>query len=396
MAARELARGGATISVLEASDRIGGRIHTFRPEGFSTEIEAGAEFIHGELPLTKKLMKEAHLKTVATTGKMYRFENGKRTSGNPGGHWKEFYDKLEKQRGDMTLERFLAKYFPGPEFEELRQNVRNRALGLDLADPSALSVMGIRREWLSDETQSRPAGGYGALMRFLLDDSQAHGCKLHLRQRVSAINWKDAVVETDNGKWAADKIVLTSSLGSLQRGDIRFVPEIPQTTALFSRIGFGQVIKILLEFSHPFWESACPGMGFLFTDGGPTFWTQHPRAKPLLTGWIGAQGMVWGNADDDALIDFSLGKLQDAFMADRIDVRQHFTAGKAFRYTAGSVSAGGYSWLKMGSKSAIVELNRGIGGKLYFAGEALHPGTESGTVESALQSGRFVARKLMR
>ncbi len=51
-AARSLSKTGKRVTVLEARDRVGGRIFTSDEGGFSVPVENGAEFIHGDLPLT--------------------------------------------------------------------------------------------------------------------------------------------------------------------------------------------------------------------------------------------------------------------------------------------------------------------------------------------------------
>ena len=50
MAARKLTAAGHAVMVLEASNRLGGRIHTIQPPGFLQPIEEGAEFVHGDAP----------------------------------------------------------------------------------------------------------------------------------------------------------------------------------------------------------------------------------------------------------------------------------------------------------------------------------------------------------
>src|SRR6478672_4724175 len=71
MAAKRLSKRNRVV-VLEANDRIGGRIHTVHVPGFSKPIKAGAEFIHGKLPLTLKLLKKAGINYNAVKGNFYR------------------------------------------------------------------------------------------------------------------------------------------------------------------------------------------------------------------------------------------------------------------------------------------------------------------------------------
>src|SRR5690349_1143116 len=58
-AARELRLRGLSVLVVEGRDRIGGRVHTVRPEGWPLPVEAGAEFVHGRPPSLLPLAKEA-------------------------------------------------------------------------------------------------------------------------------------------------------------------------------------------------------------------------------------------------------------------------------------------------------------------------------------------------
>src|SRR4051812_5174436 len=75
MAARDLSRKGKKVIILEAKERIGGRIHTIPEKGFGI-MEAGAEFIHGNLELTFKMLKKAGLKRNETTGKSWVYREG--------------------------------------------------------------------------------------------------------------------------------------------------------------------------------------------------------------------------------------------------------------------------------------------------------------------------------
>src|SRR3954452_15731748 len=76
MAAKELSANKQNVIILEANNRIGGRIYTIHNNAFIKPVEAGAEFIHGNLHLTRQLLNEANIPVSRVTGKMMRIENG--------------------------------------------------------------------------------------------------------------------------------------------------------------------------------------------------------------------------------------------------------------------------------------------------------------------------------
>jgi monoamine oxidase len=398
MAAHDLSHKGIEVVVLEAENRIGGRIHTFVPPGFSNHIEAGAEFIHGNLPLTLGLAKKARLDYLPVSGKMYQYKNG---GFNPhfgeGKVWEDFYRTLEKLEQDCTLQTLLETQFGAAKYDAVRQQAIEMAQGLDLADVSKLSAKSIRAEWLSEETQYRLVTGYTPLLEYLHNSSDLKKYTLHLNSRVSKIRWESGKAEvfTNDASFIADAVVIATSLGNLQQQKIKFEPQIPEIKSQFAKIGFGTVIKIALEFEDRFWEQTHEDLGFLFTEIGLTFWTQLSIKKPILIGWIGHDYVEkYDQISDAGIIKTALGELEAAFKNSKVDVRQKFKAGAVFRYTKNSPSGGGYSWLTLESRSAIRKINKGIESTLWFAGEAFHSGAEVGTVEAALQSGRSVARKV--
>src|ERR1700733_12561675 len=70
-AARELAGAGIKVLVVEARDRIGGRVYTYRSG--NTHVELGAEFIHGLSPYTFDIVKRANLQTKETNWSPWHF-----------------------------------------------------------------------------------------------------------------------------------------------------------------------------------------------------------------------------------------------------------------------------------------------------------------------------------
>src|SRR3981081_4812086 len=76
MAARELGRAGRKVTVLEARDRCGGRIHPLPATKFGYPAEGGAEFVHGEAPVTRALLREAGLSLLPIQGTQWTGEDG--------------------------------------------------------------------------------------------------------------------------------------------------------------------------------------------------------------------------------------------------------------------------------------------------------------------------------
>src|ERR1700761_9423770 len=76
MAAYELTKAGKQVIILEARNRTGGRIHTLDNISFFKYAELGAEFVHGDLPVTLGLLKEAGIDITPASGEMWHYRDG--------------------------------------------------------------------------------------------------------------------------------------------------------------------------------------------------------------------------------------------------------------------------------------------------------------------------------
>src|ERR1051325_10969747 len=83
MAARELARAGKKVTILEARDRCGGRIYPLPVEKFGYPADAGAEFVHGDAPVTAALAREAGLSLAPVAGKRWSLRGGRLSPTGP-------------------------------------------------------------------------------------------------------------------------------------------------------------------------------------------------------------------------------------------------------------------------------------------------------------------------
>src|ERR1700760_4997393 len=104
MAGRELARAGKQVTILEARDRCGGRIDPLSTAEFGYRAEGGAEFIHGEAPVTYGLLRDAKLSSQPVEGARWNVRNGVFSRDEmPAPHIEALYEVLEKLTSDMTV-----------------------------------------------------------------------------------------------------------------------------------------------------------------------------------------------------------------------------------------------------------------------------------------------------
>src|SRR5437016_8065839 len=111
-AAYWLTKAGQQVTILEARNRLGGRILTLHDDSFLMPVEAGAEFVHGNLPETMALLKEAGIEYYEMEGRMFRFKNGELHKENSFTEDDGLLEKkLKELQQDMTVNDFLDHYF---------------------------------------------------------------------------------------------------------------------------------------------------------------------------------------------------------------------------------------------------------------------------------------------
>src|SRR5258708_13564859 len=117
MAARELGRAGKRVTLLEARDRCGGRIAPLSAAAFGYPAEVGAEFIHGEAPVTRALLREAGLAVSTVAGARWWVRDGAFTQEELiGPHAGELYQALARQTDDLPVADFLLRHFSSPRY----------------------------------------------------------------------------------------------------------------------------------------------------------------------------------------------------------------------------------------------------------------------------------------
>ncbi|SKC75053.1 flavin monoamine oxidase family protein [Ohtaekwangia koreensis] len=408
-AARVASKEGKSVTVLEARPRAGGRINTLHEQEFSIPVEAGAEFIHGSLPYTTSLLKEANISFYESDGATWNVIKGKLEEGDMfPEEWEEFLEKLKQLKHDMSIAEFLDQHFQEQKYESLRNAIIRFVQGYDAADANQASALALREEWSSEEnlTGYRPRGGYFLLIDFLLQECRKQGVAFHFENEVQYIQWKAGSVEvtTRQGeRYISKKILITIPPAVLKCGSIKITPSIEKHMKSIHAIQTGGVIKFLVEFKEAFWEQknsqpyrSMPNLNFIFSDASiPTWWTQHPVPIPLLTGWLAGPKALDDQKDDEALLQEAVESLSYIFGCTIHQLKYQVKAMRVLNWVADPFSRGAYAYKTVNTSSALEVLSQPISHTLYFAGEAFYSGAEMGTVEAALASGTTVAKKML-
>ena len=419
-AARSLAEAGRSVLLLEARDRVGGRVWTRHEIDTAAAIELGAEFIHGQIPQTLHLLHEAGEAALSTDGVHWTLRRGQ---------VQPWTDDLfgQVQRGikkadlletaDLSFQAFLDEGERYGISQEAAELARRFVQGFDAADPTRVSAHSIAEEWgeggMLDVPQFRPMRGYGAVLTALagkLDRDKVH---VQLHTVVNAVQWKRGIVEVEGTfldrpfHVSAPKAIVTVPIGVLQLpqaapGAIRFSPALEEKRDAIAGIVSGPVLKVVLRFRTVFWEELEGGR---YRDASffhspetpfPTFWTSMPMRSPLLNAWTGGPpAALLSEKSDPQIVQAALESLETMF-GDRLpNGKAQLEAAFVHNWQRDPFACGAYSYVSVGHNGdARRTLAAPLDDTLFFAGEATDTTGEPATVTGALQSGTRAAREV--
>jgi monoamine oxidase len=413
-AARALADARRQTIVLEARDRIGGRVWTDRAFA-SIPVERGAEFIHGERADTWQLIRSAGLRTEPFS----RWQ-GRRIVGEDG---RLAGDEILHSRPDLrrilTLEQelavhmgpdcSLAEWLAAHDYSGLAAHIADMRLAhSNCASPSTISVAELVHELrIADKGPGdfHIPDGYDRVLTPL-----AAGLDIRLGIAVTKIQWDEAgvLVQTRLSEAAQERedaiarlppsalhtfrarhAVVTLPLAVLQSGVVEFDPPLPQAKQrAIETLVMAPAAKLLLRFEEPFWDRE---MTFLTgRDPVPVWWTVQ-RDTPLLTGFITGQraAKLVAHGHEEAL-EQGLAALAAIFGH---APRRLLADWRLVDWAADEWARGGYSSVPPGAHGQRAVLAQPAGA-LHFAGEATVFANNPATVHGALHSGRRAAAEI--
>ena len=404
--ARELSGRGKRVCLLEARDRIGGRIHTLHLPDTPLPIELGAEFIHGAVDTTFHIVDAASLLAYQLPDDHWWSEKGEWE--RIGDFWGDM-DRVRKQiRGtrDRSFAAFLRsrKSFSPRLCTLATQFIEGyHAAHADRMSTLALKSSDSEQEDPGANLQFRIANGYDALLAWLRAGIDPERVDVRLGHVVREIRWRDGdVVVQAEGRIEetirARAAIITIPIGVWkapreQRGAIRFEPELAEKQNALQHIEVGHVVKIVFRFRECFWEER--PFNFLHTSNRfvPTWWTTAPVRTPTLTAWAGGHAADALLAEGEgAMLDRAMEAMAEAFGRKRRELDALFVGAHTHDWQADPFSRGAYSYASVGGSGAAAQLAKPLRNTLFFAGEATN-GEQTGTVAGAIDSGLSAARK---
>ena len=433
-AARDLAVAGRKVVVLEARDRIGGRIFTFKDPSETVPIELGAEFVHGKSPELWQIAKRAHLELYEVSRRHLYFENGQLTkSPSFRAAIESLNDSMKASGADQSLKDFLATLPDDEETQRAKAMVVRYVEGFHAARIDRIGIHGLIKanegaDSIAGDRAFRFLDGYSALVQALRAEAESHGAKIRLNTTVKEVLWSDDRVEVvcavGSGKssFAGSRAIITLPLGVLQTSqgqsaEVRFVPELPdKKQRAIEHLQMGHVLRIALSFRERFWETLKiwdqDVEPVKFADAGfvhyselplPTWWTQLPIRAPVLVGWVAgpkADGISRGGPHTGGEVlgslvrDQGIHSLAKLFGLSHEYIRDRLMAVYFHDWQDDPFSRGAYAYVPVDGLDDQIALSQPVGGILFFAGEATTIG-HIGTVHGAIMSGQRAASEIL-
>jgi monoamine oxidase len=441
-AARTLIAQGYDVLIVEATDRIGGRVMSATLGDMRIELGAEEHYLAtGDNPVWPAITATYGEDAYVTA---YLGSDAVSMDGGAGTCW--WTPGAERYCGDdpdvVSFNPFWSWYWVPAQHEDPATNLADDVLteygvgaghrAYHLYDhgvaggiyATSLHRLGARSLALQDagwdlSETVRGLGdkdlGYSDALEAVWWDDVVAGVDLLLDSPVVAIDTRGsnvAVTDAHGVQHLARQVIVTVSIGVLQSEAIDFVPDLPASTVnAYHGIGMDMGMKVPLRFNAPWWETEGVPMAWLVTEGlagacwTPSDYKVGTTSHILMCYPMGdnaaalndlAEAAGGGAAGDDAILHAILADLDATFPEAPGQATANYVEGLVQNWGAAPYTRGAYSYPMVGTyASAADNLRRDLqepvaNDRIFFAGEATHP-TPPSTVVGALHEGERAA-----
>ena len=423
-AAAKLSQAGIRTLLLEARNRIGGRVLTIHPPNLGVAVELGAEFVHGRPSETFDLIKQGKLEASEVDGEA--FCSSEKGIG-PCDFWERIervLDAMKKEASPQQSFEVFVRRLDDPEItEEDKRAACSYVRGFHAAHPEQISVQslieGIEAEEKIDGDRSfRLLSGYDRLVTVLDQQRTTAISKIELNTTVKRVCWRTGSVEVEtshtNGStlsFSAPKLLSTLPLGVLdaksgQEATVSFDPPLRAKAESMAKLRVGHVIRATMVFRSRFWAEMMKGegrsldkMNFLFSSDlvFPTWWALRPSDAPVLTGWAPADAAErLSRYGDSTICEQATQALARVFHLPIERCRGELVTAYTHNWQTDPYSLGAYSYVAEGGGDVQREFAAPLDNTLFFAGEATDFAGHFGTVHGAIASGYRAAKEILK
>jgi monoamine oxidase len=380
-AADELRGAGVEVTVLEARDRVGGRVWSVPFAG--GVAERGAEFI---LPCNTTLesLAERFRLPLVRKGTPYGRRTARGEEAVPEGELEAVFDRIAAvsgPEGAETVADAIDDLGLAPRMAALIRARIEVSMGYP-ADDLKAEVLGEGAATFGDFDSYSVRGGNAELARAL---ARELGAAVHTSSPVRRVRWSDGAVTvgTEDGELDGDAAVIAIPTAPL--AEIGFEPPLRGPTAeALASIRYGQNAKLFVALRAPSPPTAIMSVRRRFWSYTQLDSSGEPA--PFVVAYAGTPDAVDGLAED---AESWLEEL--AALRPELELNPEGALLSTWhddRWVRGSYSARSRS-----SPLRDADLTKPIG-PLYFAGEHT-AGDWHGLMEGALRSGRRAARQLL-
>ncbi len=421
VAAVKLAEAGCSVTVVEAGNRVGGRIRTVHTDGIA--VETGAEFLHGRPPELLALLQELGLEqyslsgtdvTLAPDGAL-RMESDGKDAGpfhllNAMTAWSAAHPGEDLSFSEYLVREHIAQEDAG--------SVLGYVEGFNAADARAISVQSLAMQQRAEDSIDGDAlahvrGGYGRLPQALAKRLRHAGGVIALGRRAVRIGWQPGHTDCwceDGQRFSGTHAVITLPLAVLQSGTVAFNPAPGTVLTQAARMRMGQVCRISLVFRRRWWaeidhpqHDALQTMSFALSTERVAgahfnvFWTGFPSLDPVLTAWSGGRSSgAFRDMDGHGIAHIACADLARIFGLTHEQVLDELVSHHSHDWRFDPLFGGAYSWVPVGAVDASARMSEPIENTLFFAGEHTEISGHWGTVHGALRSGLRAAEQVLR
>jgi monoamine oxidase len=404
--ARRLSAQGRKVVIVEARDRVGGRVWTLRHPGFERPVDLGAEFVHGRPPELLRFCRQHRLKLHDADGEHWVLDRGRLSLGD------RRMEKAMSVFGEATAPGESVRQFLSQKLglsSPAGKVARLFAEGFFAVNPSTASALALGEmtraaEAIGGDALHRLDKGLGDITSALASDAARAGTQIRLSAPVQRIAWKrhSVNVETAGVTGAAlpvlraRRAVVTVSVAVLPR--LHFSPALPEKQRAARQLRMGEILKVNVSLRERLWQRGrLKDFAFVHAPSLPipTWWRPMPFDAPMLVGWAGGpKARELSGLGQGELAQVVVNALAKIFRVPRAWAEERVQALEISDWTKDPFTLGGYSVVPVGADDVPRKLAAPVEDTLFFAGEAMSIG-HAGTVHGAIDTGELAAAQVL-